>query len=140
MREDINIIYVVGILGTFLLAFILLRLDYSDNTSSYTECVGPGFPIDYVVYPHRRKLTETEQRGEVLFTSTCAACHKLYRNMTGPALYGIQENIENDTMFYRYVTGKKRPYFERLKGDSCLVFPELTFEETTSILIYTGVE
>lgn len=32
------------------------------------------------------KLTENAQIGKQIFNANCAACHKLNRNMTGPAL------------------------------------------------------
>jgi mono/diheme cytochrome c family protein len=34
--------------------------------------------------------------GEKLFKSNCAACHKLYKPMTGPALFGVVAKYEED--------------------------------------------
>ena len=34
--------------------------------------------------------------GEKLFKSNCAACHKLYKPMTGPALFGVVSKYEED--------------------------------------------
>ena len=34
--------------------------------------------------------------GEALFKSNCGACHKLYKPMTGPALFNVVEKYDGD--------------------------------------------
>jgi len=34
--------------------------------------------------------------GKALFKTNCAACHKLYKPMTGPALFNVVEKYEED--------------------------------------------
>jgi mono/diheme cytochrome c family protein len=36
-------------------------------------------------------LTESEQKGKVLFSVNCASCHKLGMDMTGPDLRGFEQ-------------------------------------------------
>lgn len=49
------------------------------------------------------KRSENAQMGKALFNSNCAACHHLYKNMTGPALAGI-----DSTLLWQWLTVKNK--------------------------------
>ncbi|WP_405203294.1 c-type cytochrome [Dokdonia sp. LLG6352-1] len=141
MKSNTSVIYTVALLGIVFLGYILWSIDYEDESSySGPECAGPGIPIDYIVSSHRQELSPVEEEGKFLFKANCAACHKLYRPMTGPALYQISNVVENDTVFNEYITGKTRPYFEKKTDKFCLTFPDLSIAQTTAILKYTDVD
>ncbi|MBQ0740222.1 c-type cytochrome, partial [Aquimarina celericrescens] len=38
-------------------------------------------------------------KGEELFKSLCAACHKRYKKMTGPALFGVEDKYEREWIY-----------------------------------------
>ena len=38
-------------------------------------------------------------KGEALFKSLCAACHKRYKKMTGPALFGVADKYEREWIY-----------------------------------------
>ncbi len=44
-------------------------------------------PVTTYSYCGTPNLSEEANEGKKLFNNTCAACHKLHANMTGPALY-----------------------------------------------------
>ena len=140
MKSNSSVIYTVALLGIAFLSYILYNIDYTEELYAEPEQADSEVLIDCVIYPHRQKLSPIEQEGEVLFKTNCAACHKLYRPMTGPALYGISNIVENDTVFNGYVIGKIRPYFETKTDKICLKFPNLSIAQTTAILRYTDVE
>ena len=38
-------------------------------------------------------------KGKSLFNANCAACHKLNKNLVGPALAGVSEKYEKDWLY-----------------------------------------
>ncbi|WP_299762734.1 c-type cytochrome [uncultured Dokdonia sp.] len=88
--------------------------------------------------------------GKALFKTNCAACHKLYKPMTGPALFDVVEKYEED---YEWLGKWIRNSQELIKaGDARAVkvyeengqkvmnsFSALTDADISNILAYTNV-
>ncbi|MEQ3655385.1 MAG: c-type cytochrome [Dokdonia sp.] len=89
--------------------------------------------------------------GEALFKANCAACHKLYKPATGPALYGVVEKYDED---YEWLAKWIRNSQELIAaGDSRAVatweengkkimnsFEGLSDADISNILAYTQTE
>lgn len=84
--------------------------------------------------------------GEALFKANCAACHKLYKPMTGPLLYQVSEKYEREWL-YKWVRNSQgliksgdaqavKVYAEN--GNKVMnSFPALTNADIDNILAYT---
>lgn len=57
---------------------------YNINQPKYLVC-GTEMP-EFVCGTVSPNLTENARKGKQIFNANCAACHKLTKNMTGPAL------------------------------------------------------
>ena len=93
--------------------------------------------------------TGDAEAGKALFKTNCAACHKLYKPMTGPALFGVVAKYEED---YEWLGAWIRNSQELIKsGDARAVkvyeengqklmnsFPALTDADISNILAYTN--
>ena len=85
--------------------------------------------------------------GEKLFKAQCAACHKLYKDMTGPKLYGVTVKYEDDyEWFYKWIknspgliaSGDARAVALESWSPSIMnTFPALTNADIDNILEYT---
>ncbi|MBW1296333.1 c-type cytochrome [Aquimarina litoralis] len=55
-------------------------------------------------------LTENGLKGRDLFNANCAACHKLYKRMTGPSLKGLVQNerYPSKEYFFVYVRNEQK--------------------------------
>ena len=87
--------------------------------------------------------------GKALFNSNCAACHKLDKDMTGPALRGVAERLEKDWLFDWIRNSSKMikagdPYaveiFEKYNKTAMTAFPQLSDTDIDNILAYTSEE
>jgi len=65
---------------------------YSFNEPKYLVC-GTETP-EFICGTVSENLSENAVEGKKLFNANCAACHKLDKNMTGPALRGILSSRE----------------------------------------------
>lgn len=95
--------------------------------------------------------TGDAEAGKALFKSNCAACHKLYKPMTGPALFGVVAKYEED---YEWLGKWIRNSQALIKsGDARAVkvydengqkimnsFEGLTDADISNILAYTNTE
>lgn len=76
--------------------------------------------------------------GKGIFNTNCAACHKLDKRMTGPALRGITQKYDSITL-YNYIQDKPTKSLNRTtSGFTCTVFPQLTPEDISNVLMYTN--
>ncbi|HRH59998.1 MAG TPA: cytochrome c [Chitinophagaceae bacterium] len=85
-------------------------------------------------------------RGKELFKANCASCHAIHKNLTGPALAGIEERVPDKELLYRWIRNNQEvlksgePYFNLLFKDynktSMNVFPNLTDYDIKDILEY----
>ena len=89
--------------------------------------------------------------GEALFKANCAACHKLYKKATGPALYDVVQKYEED---YEWLgkwirnsgaliaTGDSRAnaIYEEYNKTVMNSFEGLTDADISNILAYTNTK
>ena len=86
------------------------------------------------------------QDGKALFQQTCASCHAVHKNLTGPALAGIEERVPDKKLLYDWIrnnqavlaTGNK--YFTDLYAawnkTAMNLFPNLSDEEIGAMITY----
>ncbi|MDG1269347.1 MAG: cytochrome c, partial [Ulvibacter sp.] len=87
--------------------------------------------------------------GEKLFKANCAACHKLYKKATGPALYSVGDKYEKEWL-YSWIknsaaliaSGDSRAnaIFEEYNKSAMNVFPGLSDKDIDDIVAYTYTE
>ena len=92
------------------------------------------------------KHTEETRAGAQLFNDNCGACHKVNKDLTGPALEGIEERVKDKKLLYGWIknigavleTGIR--YFNELyvkwNKTPMSIFPTLTDKEIDQILAY----
>jgi len=87
-------------------------------------------------------------KGEALFKSLCASCHKRYKKMTGPALFGVKERrdtewlyswIKNSAAMIASGDADAIAIFEEYKKTPMNAFPQLTNADIDNILAYVSV-
>ena len=86
------------------------------------------------------------QKGKSLFNSQCAACHKLNRNLVGPALRGVSAKYEKEWL-YKWIknsnamikSGDERAVaiWEEWNKAAMNAFPQLSDMDIDNILAYT---
>lgn len=87
--------------------------------------------------------------GEKLFKANCAACHKLYKKATGPALYGVGDKYDRDWL-YTWIRNSQDmiksgdaqavAIFEEYNQAVMTAFPALTNADIDNIIAYTYSE
>ena len=94
-------------------------------------------------------LSQSRLDGKMLFMSKCASCHIVFKNATGPALFGVNERgpWKDSVKLYKYIRQPesfgKNKYIDSLRqvyGSNHMGFPDLTNEEIKSILRYINVQ
>ncbi len=87
-------------------------------------------------------------KGEELFKSLCAACHKRYKKMTGPALFGVTDKhnkewlyswIKNSAAMIASGDAKAVAIFEEYNKTAMNAFPQLSNADIDNILAYVMV-
>lgn len=86
------------------------------------------------------------QDGKALFTQKCAACHAIDKDLTGPALKGIEERVSDQKLLYAWIRNNQKvlasgdKYFTELYAKwnktQMNLFTELTDQEIAAILTY----
>ncbi|BCY28498.1 cytochrome c [Flavobacterium okayamense] len=75
-------IFIFSILTFLSVIFIIFTLQ---NNAQKLNCATP----EPTLICGTISLTENENKGKEIFDSNCSACHRLHKNMTGPALANI---------------------------------------------------
>lgn len=88
--------------------------------------------------------------GKTLFTSKCAACHNIFKKMTGPALEGLESRGKwadhNELLAWINNPAKymeKDPYTQGLKaeyGSMMTGFPDVTAKDVDDLVAYVNDE
>ncbi|MEO9954688.1 cytochrome c [Nonlabens sp.] len=121
----------------FSTAFIISR-----EESSYSTQELPKQIIDIVP---KTALTERQELGKSLFKANCAACHKLFKNTTGPRLYGVTDRYEKEWL-YKWINNSAAliksgdvqavALYNEYYQANMNSFPNLTTEDIDAILDY----
>jgi cytochrome c2 len=92
------------------------------------------------------KLTGNSWKGKELFENNCATCHHVWKDMTGPALGGIEDRVRDKKRLYAWIRNSPAvlksgdTYFTGLYSKwnqtPMNVFPNLRDEEIDNILSY----
>lgn len=131
MKSNTSIIYAVALFGTFLLGYILWNIDYDEQGYSPCAMPIPPVPICGTVSPYNENLSENGKKGEIIFKTNCAACHKVQRQMTGPGLLSVISNYDSDSLFFDYIR-KPKPDI----GKRCFQFEKTTLEDASCLREY----
>jgi mono/diheme cytochrome c family protein len=85
--------------------------------------------------------------GKSLFNSNCAACHKLDKDMTGPALRGVAERLDRDWLLSWIRNSSKLiksgdayaiEVYEKYNKTAMTAFPQFSDADIDNILAYTS--
>lgn len=94
-------------------------------------------------------------KGKSLFNANCAACHKLDKKMTGPALYKVESRlaeeegldrewiyawIKNSAGMIKSGDAYANKIYNEYGGAAMTAFPQLSNEDIDNILAYTAEE
>ena len=84
--------------------------------------------------------------GEALFKANCAACHKLYKKATGPALFQVGDKyekkwlyswIKNSQEMVKSGDAQANAIFKEYNGAVMTSFPQLSNTDIDNIIAYT---
>lgn len=113
-----------------LLAFSVTQISFASTTVLPTQAVDTA-------------------KGETLFKANCAACHNLYKKMTGPALFGVGDKYEKEWL-YSWIKNSQEmvksgdaqavKIFEEYNGSVMTAFPQLSDADIDDIIAYTYKE
>jgi len=84
-------------------------------------------------------------KGEELFKSVCASCHKRYEKAIGPALHGVSERREMEWI-YKWVKNNKKlrdsgdqqaiAIYEEYNGSNMPAYPQFSNQQIDNIVAY----
>ncbi|HEX8460031.1 MAG TPA: cytochrome c, partial [Segetibacter sp.] len=87
-----------------------------------------------------------QANGQALFSSQCASCHAVHKDLTGPALAGVEERWGDKAKLYSWIrnnqaflkTGDKyaNELYLKYNKTQMNLFPNLTDPEIDAILGY----
>jgi mono/diheme cytochrome c family protein len=86
--------------------------------------------------------------GETLFNANCAACHKLYKKATGPALFQVGDKYDRDWLYawiknsqdmVKSGDAKANAIYNEYNGAVMTSFPQLSNADIDNIIAYTYI-
>jgi mono/diheme cytochrome c family protein len=116
------------------------------NRNSITRILGLAFTFLIVFSSPLNAQDGDPVAGKSLFNANCAACHKLNRKMTGPALAGVGDKydrewlyswIKNSSAMVKSGDAKAVEIFNEYNGSVMTPFPLLSNEDIDNIIAYT---
>lgn len=129
-------------LSLLLLAFLL-----TFSTSIYAQEEASATPEDATATEGTETGGADVEAGEALFKANCAACHKLDRKATGPALRGVASKYSRDWL-YKWISNSQEliqsgdsqavALFDEWNGSVMTAFPQLSNTDIDNILAYTS--
>ena len=103
----------------------------------------------FFLFPFSLNLSSQEidiAKGKSLFNANCASCHKLNRNLVGPALKGVSAKYEKE-LLYSWIKNSAAliksgddqavAIYEEYNKVAMNAFPQLSNEDIDNILAYT---
>lgn len=135
--------------GTFLVLVILAGIGVVSVLASMEKSAEAGQQEEWgcaTVSEPISKHGGTNPEGAKLFMDNCATCHKIDKDLTGPALRGIEDRVKDKKLLYAWIRNNQlvlesgNPYFTNLYNvwnkTPMSIFPTLTDEEIEDILEY----
>lgn len=99
---------IVYLLSIFLVTTIgIMFFVYVNNQKRTMRC---GTVNPQAICGTNSMLTEKSIQGKNIFNANCAACHKLYKRMTGPSLKGLVQNdrYPSKEYFFEYIRNEQK--------------------------------
>lgn len=137
-----GVLLLVVVLAGMKTVQVLGSIEVADKTSNREFVCGTESLLQ-----REGKLDESATKGKALFQENCASCHKVDKDLTGPALSGVEERVKNKKLLYAWIRNNAAvlktgdPYFTKLFKDwqqtPMSSFPGLTDDEIEQILAYT---
>tara|TARA_B100001971_G_C18041122_1_gene457713 strand:+ start:409 stop:798 length:390 start_codon:yes stop_codon:yes gene_type:complete len=120
----ISVFIIVG--GLFILFFSL--------TTSYQQ---PGCGVrDFEPFCGNPISSNEILEGKTIYNTNCAACHKLDKNMTGPAL-SKKATFYDSISFSLFIKQNRRVHpLDSLYNSNCVKFPNLSIEDSYKLFEY----
>lgn len=136
----------LGTISALILAMIVVifctAFLITEEQSTYIAQESPVQIIDTVP---KTALTERQELGKSLFRANCAACHKLFKKMTGPKLYGVTDRYEKEWL-YKWINNSAAliksgdaqavALYKEYNQANMNSFPNLSTEDIDAILDY----
>ena len=79
---------------------------------------------------------EAATEGKRIFNTNCAACHKLDRDMTGPALRNMGR-VHDTLTLINFLREDKSLIESKGNYNTCVLFPQLTAKDISNLIKYT---
>ena len=92
---------------------------------------------DFEPFCGTESLSENASLGKQIFNANCAACHKLDKNMTGPALRGVAKKYDS-IIVQDYLRLDKKLIESKGYNQSCVSFPQLSDGDIRNLISYTN--
>ncbi|WP_299883856.1 cytochrome c [uncultured Lacinutrix sp.] len=127
--KRILLLFSLILLSGICLFVLILKIE---NTRNICGTISPQ-PFCGTVGPK----SEEASIGKAIFNTNCAACHKLDKRMTGPALRNIAQKYDSTTI-KNYIIGNKKLIATKNYNSKCLNFPFLTEKEISNLISYTN--
>ena len=128
---------------------------YLIKNSKFFPCISLGkllLPLAFIFTISSFGQDADPVKGKALFNSNCAACHKLDKKMTGPALRGVEDRLYNDEgldreWLYKWIRNSSsliksgddyaNKIYAEYNGSAMTAFPQLSDLDIDNILAYT---
>jgi len=143
MNRQVHYIVYASLLLLLIFCVSLLLRHFTTETSQENQSQTIS---DYKTENSIPEIKPSSSQGKTLFQSKCASCHNLFKDATGPGLFGFQnrgpwgdkkniyEWIRNPSAFMKgdkYTQALKTAY-----GSMMSAFPDLSDEEIDAICEY----
>jgi len=131
---------------------------YLIKNSKFFPCISIGkllLPLAFIFTISSFGQDADPVKGKALFNSNCAACHKLDKKMTGPALRGVEDRLYNDEgldreWLYKWIRNSSsliksgddyaNKIYAEYNGAAMTAYPQLSDDDLNNILAYTAQE
>lgn len=134
------------ILKQFILVFLLLFTLIAFSQESEGEASQEGSESGFGSYVPEVVANADPAKGKELFNSLCAACHKRYKNATGPSLHEVTKRRDMDWL-YKWIVNSQEliksgdaqavQLYEEWNKVAMNAFPQLSEEDINNILAYS---
>ncbi len=134
------------VIAFFVLVFIGSVVFFALNT--YRSASNDTIDNSPVIIDYASPSDTTVEKGRKLYQKVCASCHFIFKDLTGPALAGIEAKWKNKKELIAYIRNSEKaspqnPNVIRIRKEyntRMPIFSSLTDKEVQSILDYIAFE